>query len=147
MLEAEARALYFGELASYYTTRKQIITGGSFFLSSGAAVTIIANVHPKLAAGFALIVAAAMAYSMAMNLDGRILTMSKLHGSWSRISSEYGRLWNHAYDDNAEATLDKLIDMEREPSELATTNAPNDPDRLGKWEDHVIAMYRGENAA
>ncbi|MGH8335666.1 MAG: hypothetical protein ACRETL_02305, partial [Gammaproteobacteria bacterium] len=34
MLAAESRALYFGDLASRYTRRKQWITGVSFFFSA-----------------------------------------------------------------------------------------------------------------
>jgi len=41
MLDAEARSLYFGDLASSYTKRKQWITGLTFFLASGAAATLI----------------------------------------------------------------------------------------------------------
>ena len=40
LLNAEARSLYFGDLASRYTRHKQWITGVSFFFSSGAAATI-----------------------------------------------------------------------------------------------------------
>ena len=43
MLEAEARSLYSGDFAANYTRRKQIITAGSLFLSSGAAATVIAR--------------------------------------------------------------------------------------------------------
>jgi hypothetical protein len=41
MLAAETRALYFSDLATGYASQKQWITGLSFFLSSGAAATII----------------------------------------------------------------------------------------------------------
>ena len=41
MLAAEARSLYFGDLAARYTRRKRVITGASFFLSSGAAATLV----------------------------------------------------------------------------------------------------------
>jgi hypothetical protein len=30
---------------------------------------------------------------------------------------------------------------EKEPSELATTEAPNDQVLLGKWQEHVFSMY------
>lgn len=43
MLAAETRALYFGDLTSRYTRRKHWITGLSFFLSCGAAATVIAK--------------------------------------------------------------------------------------------------------
>jgi hypothetical protein len=41
MLAAETRSLYFGDLASRYTRKKQWITGLSFFLSFGAAASFI----------------------------------------------------------------------------------------------------------
>jgi hypothetical protein len=78
---------------------------------------------------------------MAVNLDAKISTMAKLYSSWNRIAQEYSRLWSHADDQDAKDRLDEIIEMEREPSELATTGAPNDQKLLGKWQDHVFALY------
>ena len=77
MLAAEARSLYFGDLACRYTRWKQIITGGSFFLSSGAAAAVIGKLPLWVPVILTLGVAAATAYSMAVNLDGKIWTMGK----------------------------------------------------------------------
>ncbi len=140
MLAAETRSFYFGDLASRYTVRKQWITGASFFLSSGAAATIIAKAPTWIPAILALIAAAASAYSIATNLDGKIGTMSKLHSTWGRIMVEYERLWNHTYTENAEDELDRIIQLEEEPSELATTEGPNDEKLLGKWQERVFAL-------
>lgn len=140
MLAAEARSLYFGDLASRYTTRKQWITGISFFLSSGAAATIIAKAPSWVPVAFSLIAAAAGAYSMAVNLDRKISTMAKLHSTWNQIETEYERLWSHTYSEDAEYQLDKIIQREEEPSELATTEAPNDQKLLEKWQDRVLAL-------
>jgi hypothetical protein len=141
MLSAEARSLYFGDLASQYTRQKQWITGISFFLSSGAAATIVGKAPPWVPIALSLIVAAVTAYAMAVNLDGKVATMAKLHSAWSQIASEYDRLWNHASDDDAEQELDRIIGREKDPSELATTEAPNDQKLLGKWQDHVFKLY------
>jgi hypothetical protein len=141
MLAAETRALYFGDLASRYTRQKQWITGISFFLSSGAAASIISKAPEWIPLVLALIVAASTAYAMAVNLDGKIATMIKLHSSWNVISTRYDSLWNHTYEDDAEDQLNQIAQSEREPSEIATTDAPNDQQLLGKWQDRVFAMY------
>ena len=146
MLSAETRALYFGDLTSRYTLQKQWITGVSFLLSSAAAATIIAEFHPAIPAVLALIVAAATAYAMAVNLDGRIRTMAKLQSSWSQIASRYDTLWSHLYDDDAEEELQDIIDREREPSEIAATSAPNNEALLRKWQDRVFSMHHLQSA-
>jgi hypothetical protein len=109
MLAAEARALYFADLASQYTRRKQIITGLTFFLSSGAAATVVGKSPLWVPAVLALLSAAASAYSMAVGLDRKIGTMTKLHSAWSQIATAYDRLWNHAYEDDAETHLDSEL--------------------------------------
>ncbi len=141
MLAAEARSLYFGDLASRYTRRKQWITGVSFFFSSGAAATIIAKAPQWVPLMLALVVAGATAYAMAVNLDRRIATMARLHSAWREIATQYDRLWNHASDEDSESQLDKIMERENEPSELATTDAPNDQKLLGKWQDRVFSLY------
>ncbi len=141
MLAAEARALYFGDLASRYTRQKQWITGASFLLSSGAAATIIAKAPQWVPVVLALVVAVATAYAIAVNLDGRIATMAQLHSTWSQIANEYDRLWNHVSEDDAESQLAKIMEREMEPSKLATTDAPNDQKLMAKWQDRVFTLY------
>lgn len=149
LLSAETRSLYFGDLAARYATRKQWITGLSFFLSSGAAATLIAKAPPWLPIALALGSAGMTAYAMAVNLDRLIATVVKLHCSWQDIATAYDRLWNHAYDDDAEERFNEIIEREKEPSELAVTEAPNDQNLLRKWQDRVFTLYRltGQNAS
>jgi hypothetical protein len=142
LLAAETRTFYFADLTSRYTRRKQVLTGLSFFLSSGAAASILAKGPAWIPLVQALFIAAATAYSMVMNLDGRIATMAKLHATWSEIATLYDRLWNHAADADAEQHLDAIIEREKAPSELAATSAPNNQALLRKWQDHVFAMYQ-----
>jgi hypothetical protein len=141
MLAAETRSLYFADLASRYTIRKQWITGVSFFLSSGAAATIIAKLPEWLPGLLASTVAATMAYSIAVNLDGKIKTMTKLYSSWDRIATEYGRLWTRTYADDAEEQMYEIIQRAKEYSEIATTEAPNDQKLLAKWQDQVFLLH------
>jgi hypothetical protein len=142
MLAAETRSLYFGDLASRYTRRKQIITGISFFLASGAAATLVAKSPMWVPLALSIVVALATAYAMAVNLDGKIWTMAKLHSAWTSIVHEYARLWSHTEDPDAKERLDKIVEREREPSQLAAAEAPNDQKLLGTWQDRVIALYR-----
>jgi hypothetical protein len=141
MLDAETRALYFADLASAYTRRKQTITGITFFLASGAAATIAASAPQWVPLTMSLISAILGAYSISVGLDRKIATMAKLHGSWSRIADEYFTLWNNTADEDAPSRLDRIVQMEREPSELATTEAPNDQRRIGKWQDIVFMKH------
>jgi hypothetical protein len=145
MLAAETRSLYFADLAARYSRRKQWITGLSFFLSSSAAATVIAKSPTWVPALLAVTVAAATAYSMSVNLDGKVGTMAKLHSAWSRIATDYDRLWNHSYAEDAGDELDRIMQSEKEPSELAATDAPNDEKLLAKWQDRVFRLYHLTN--
>jgi len=145
-ISAEVRALYFGDLASVYSTRKQWITGISFFLSSGAAATLIARMPVWLPIVCSTTVAVITAYAVAVNLDSKIRTMAKLHYAWTQIGNDYKRLWNDVYREDAGLQLQDLQRRELEFSELATTDAPNDPKRLSRWQDQVFKLHRLEGA-
>jgi hypothetical protein len=140
MVEAEVRSMYFADLASKYTKLKQAITGVSFFLSSAAAATVIAASPKWIPAALAVIVAILMAYSIAVNLDGRISTLSKLHYEWNRLDSEYERLWNHWNESDAENVLHKLIERGREISEIAA-EMPYDEEQMNKWARFVYSRF------
>ena len=64
MIAAEVRSMYFGELASCHTKRKQIISGLLFFFSSGAAASLAAKMY-WLPLIFAVAAAVLGAYSIA----------------------------------------------------------------------------------
>ena len=145
-ISAEVRALYFGDLASSYSTRKQWITGISFFLSSGAAASLIGKAPIWVAVTCSVIVAVITAYAVAVNLDSKIRTMAKLHYAWNQIGLDYGRLWSHTWSDEAESELMEIQHREAEFSEIATTDAPNDQKRLEKSHDQVIRMHHLEAA-
>lgn len=145
MLAAETRSLYFADLTTQYTRQKQWITGSSFFLSSGAAATLISKAPDWVPLILAIATAIITAYAMAVNLDGRIATMAKLHSAWNQIATDYDRLWNHLYDEDAEIQLEEIFGRERESSELAATDAPNKPKLLAQWQQRVFALHRLED--
>ena len=139
---AEVRSLYFADLANTYSTRKQWITGISFFLSSGAAATVIAKMNPAVPVVLSLLVATATAYSIAVGLDSKIRTMAKLQSAWSQIANDYKKLWNHTYAEEAEADLLDLQRREAEFSGIAATDAPADDKRMSRWTDQVFKQHR-----
>jgi len=141
MVEAEVRSLYFADLANRYTRRKQIITGLTFFLSSGAAATIIAKAPSWVPLVLALVVAVATAYSMAVSLDRSIATMIKLHSGWNHLAVDYEYLWNHWTDDDAEQILGKLVKQGMEMSEQAT-EMPTKEKLIDKWREVVYSRFR-----
>ncbi|MEI9969833.1 MAG: hypothetical protein WDM87_14860 [Terracidiphilus sp.] len=145
-ISAEVRSLYFADLANTFTRQKQWITGTSFFFSSGAAATLIAKLPATIPVILSLLVAIVTAYSIAINLDSKIRTMAKLQSAWAQIANDYKRVWNHTYEDDAEAELEDLQRREAEFSELAATDSPNDSKRMLRWTDHVFRLHRLENA-
>src|ERR1019366_6294856 len=78
MVESEVRSLYFGDMASKNTARKQIFVGASFFLSSGAFAALVGHLLVLVPTVCALIVEILTAYSMADGFGRRYGTHAKL---------------------------------------------------------------------
>jgi hypothetical protein len=57
-------------------------------------------------------------------------------------------IWNHTYDVDAEDQLDQILKLEKAPSELATTDAPYDEERLNHWQQRVFRLHglKSQNA-
>jgi hypothetical protein len=140
-VEAEVRSLYFGELASSLTHRKQLMAGATFFLSSGAAATVIAKLPALVPAALALCSAIAAAYSMASELDKCIATLVDLHRQWNQLSMDYDSLWNHWYEEDAEERLRELSRRANEASGLGV-KMPFDEKAVNKWMERVYARVR-----
>jgi hypothetical protein len=140
-VEAEVRSLYFGELASSYTRRKQLMAGATFFLSSGAAATVIAKLPTCVPVVLAVLSAIAAAYSMATELDKRISTLVELHCQWNQLSMDYDSLWNHWYEDDAEQRLRELSRRANEASGLGV-KMPYDETIVDKWMERVYSRFR-----
>jgi hypothetical protein len=140
MIAAEVRSLYFGDLATRYTRRKQVITGLSFFLSSGAVVTLATKMELWIPLVMSAIAAALTACSIAIGLDKAAPGMAKLHYTWNHLAADFERLWNHWHEDDAEAVFQDLLRRAREASQIST-EAPYDERLIAKWEDRVLAQY------
>lgn len=68
--------------------------------------------------------------------------MSKLYSQWAHLALEYRHLWHHWYEDNAEVTLNELLERGLQASEIGTLDAPYIKELLDKWSDHVYAQYQ-----
>ncbi len=146
-ISSEVRALYFADLTSVLCRQKQWIAGISFFLSLGAAATLLGGyTNDAVAIACSLIVAGLNAYLFAFNLDSKIQSLSKLHAGWNQLADEYADLWNHTYAADARGHFESLIRQERELSAIAATDAPNDQKRMGRWQQHVFQLHRLESA-
>ena len=142
-IEAEVRSYYFAALAESYTKRKQWLTGSSFFLSSGAAATIVAKSPDYIPIIMALVSALCNAYSIATALDRRISTLAKLKNEWSSLAAEYENLYYHWFDDDSEQVFNELVKRGRDASQLGSTDAaPYNPELMKKWEEWVFARYK-----
>lgn len=141
LIAAETRSLYFGDLTALYTLQKQWITGISFCLASGAAATLAGGLPHLVSEILASIVAILAAYSISVGLDRKATTMARLHCGWSEIASACDRLWDHTYEESAESAFEDITRKERELSEIATTEAPNDQGRMAKWQEQVFRQY------
>jgi hypothetical protein len=144
MIEAEVRSMYFADLADRYTKHKQALTLVSFFLSSGAAVTIYGKAPSWVPLVFTAITALGSAYSVAFGLDRRARSMERLHQEWSTLQYGYERLYRHQDDENAEDTFDQLVERARKASDA--TEALFDEGLIDKWTDRVYARYQQEAA-
>ena len=140
-IAAETRALYFADLANRYTVQKKWITAFSFFLSSGAAVTLLAKMPGWVPITLSIVTAAITAYATAFGLDSRMRSMSKLYAQNSQLASDYERLWNNVYAEDAPALLNALVHRDNEISEVATTEAPNDQKRMARWQDYIFQQH------
>jgi hypothetical protein len=80
---AQVRSLYFADLGARYTTRKQVISGVSLFLASGAAAAIGARISSWwIPLVMTTLTAVLNAYSISVGLDRKSTTMAKLYATW-----------------------------------------------------------------
>jgi hypothetical protein len=132
---AEARANYFGELATREGTIKRWITGSTFFLSSAAVVTLMSKMPSWVPIVLSISIAVVNGYTIAVNQDGKLKTLGRLHIQWLQLEHDYNRLWSHTADADSETLLDRYLERERELSETAATEIGHDEKRWLKWLD------------
>jgi hypothetical protein len=147
MLGAEIRSDYFADLSGSYLGKQRLATWSTLFLSSGAAVSFVANipqdysfVRPLLAC----LAAAVSLYSVVMQNQKLAVDASDLHFRWNRLAMDYTRLWEDVYSEDALKTLNALDDRAAELSKSGTS-FPNREKKMLRWQTHVEQQH-GVNA-
>ncbi len=145
--QAQVRSLYFGDMLSRYMRRKQWVVGLSLGLSSGAVVSAIGGPWSELTPLLAAIVAILNAWSIAANLDQKIVTLARLQAAWEDLRIEYNDVWSEWYEDDAASRFMALQRRARELGVLASTGAPWDQKAVTRWEQFVYSELTEEGAA
>ncbi len=141
LLLAEARAYYFGDLATRYRRAQQIITWITLILSSGAMVTAVAATgYTWLAPLLAVAASCFTFYSLVARNPKREADAGDLHVRWSRLARSYKRLWEDMYAADA---LTRLNDLEDSDPDLAkpALGLPWDRERMRRWQEHVERLH------
>ena len=137
MLGAEIRADYFAELAGNFLWRQRAATWTTLFLASGSVATLLANqAAPEWRLAFAIATTAVILCSVVMQNQKLAVDASDLHARWNRLSSEYERVWENVYAEDAISTLDALTDLSMELSKSGRI-FPNYPEKMLKWQNYV----------
>jgi hypothetical protein len=147
MLSAEIRALYFADMARWYTKQQQIVTWGILFLSSGAFVVFFVSNLPDhllfLRPVLPLLAAALSLFSLVRQNQKLAFDATELHKKWNQLASDYRVLWDNVYIDDAQTVLAGLIQRGHDLSAPATT-MPRNEKALSKWQDYVMSRYYQE---
>lgn len=146
---AETRAYYFADLSAFYRTRQRVITWLSLFGSSGALAAVIGTLlsprWPWLPAVVALVPTGLGLYSLVADNQQRAADSRDLHSKWNALASEYRRLWDDMYADNAPQ---RLAALEAKGLELSAPGIglPYIEARMARWYDHVEREHRAAAA-
>lgn len=137
---AEVRAYYFADLSAFFRIRQRVITWASLFGSSGALAAVIGTwlslTWPWLPAVVALVPTGLGLYSLVADNQQRAADSRDLHNRWSALASEYRRLWDDMYADDAPRRLVELEATGRELSGLGIA-LPHVETRIARWQNHV----------
>lgn len=147
--ESDVRSYYFAALAARFHRRQQIITWTSLVLSSGALVTIISKLPTDSAwvgPALAFVAAALSVYSLIAQNQTKQTDAAALHKGWNKLATEFRRLWDHMYDDDAEEQLERLDAQAAELSADGLT-LPYDEADMKKWGEFVRQRFMALRAA
>src|SRR5437870_2685433 len=137
MLAAEIRSLYFADLSARYYRNQRLATWGSLMLSSGAAVSILANLPADLVwlrPMFAISAATLSGYTVAMQNQKSAIDSADLHARWNRLSKGYESIWENVYADDA---AERLAALDERAADLSKAGCAfgNDEKSMLRWEE------------
>lgn len=137
---AEARTLYFGELATQYHNTQRWLTCGLLVASSAAVAGLLPWLPTWFAPVFSLVTAAVGIYSTVSNYQKKGLDASEISARWSRKAKAYERLWEDMYRDDVLQRLNEIEDSDPELPRAGQALGPYEKDRMVRWQDHVERM-------
>ena len=92
--------------------------------------------------GLALITVALSLLLLVLQNQKKTADCSDLHFRWSRLASEYQRLWDDMYSDQDTERLKELDEKSAELSKSSIgTGIPHKESIMLRWEDHVLRHH------
>jgi hypothetical protein len=139
MLGAEIRANYFAELSGRYLRRQRSSTWITLLFSSGAVVSIVANLSGELKwlqLVLTLVAAGVSAYSLVIQNQKFAIDASDLHARWNRAAKDFEGIWENVYADDAAERL-KAVDERTTELSKAGASFPYSKRKMLHWQEHV----------
>ncbi len=137
---------YYGHVAAKLDRREKRLSGLIFFLSSGAAVSFLANVDVWLPAVLALLVAGLSAWSWNSKYSQRSFYSSGLRKKFADLTAETKLLWGHLTqleDDDIESQWQALDRRATEISEQAPSQVGLDRQLQEQSFDEAVNVLSG----
>ena len=147
MLGAEVRADYFADLVSRYNSEQKWLTWTTLFLSSGAFVSILAEVPERFQVIRVVLIglsAAVSLFSVVRENHKNAVDAANLHSRWLKIANAYTDIWENIYASDAKEKLDAASALESEASSAGSTFRYK-KGRMLRWERHVIAHHAAQS--
>ena len=139
MLSSEIRSNYFAELSGQYLLKQRAATWLTLLFSSGAVVSIVADLSEDLKwirVVLALFAAGLSAYSVVMQNQKFAVDASDLHARWNKLAKDYEALWENVYAEDAEERLraldERATDLSKSGSGFRYSQR-----RMLRWQEHV----------
>jgi hypothetical protein len=141
-MEAEARALYFGDHASKECRRKRNIGIATVIIGSSTFVSILGKV-PVLPEACSAAIAFLGLYQIATSQDDTIRTYGELQLGWTQLDHDFDRLYSRPRDVDAERTLSDCLTREAALAQKGSTQTVLDHKRWKKCLNEVYRKHGG----
>jgi len=139
MLSAEIRANYFAELSGAYLRKQRTSTWITLLFSSGAVVSMVANLGEELKwirLLLTLVAAGVSAYSLVIQNQKFAIDTSDLHARWNRLAKDFETIWENVYASDA---AERLTAVDERTTDLSKAGAsfPYSKRKMLHWQEHV----------
>ena len=149
LIGAETRAQYFAIMVQVLRKRQRWLTIGSLVLSSSAAAALLTPALPGyswIKGLLALAAAILSAISLVSGNEKNATDAADLSYRWQSLAFSYQALWSNLYEDEAQATFQRLLEEEAKVSKSSTA-LPNNIKQMAAAEDNVTMHYQRPGVA